>query len=81
MFDSVTVSIAAETIGIASGRLRVSRVAVETSLGRTCDSAGTSRTSSKVRPSRANLSSSVEEPLDPSDFDLRQLEINVTSGG
>ena len=42
---------------------------------------GTSRTSSKVRPSRANLSSSDEEPLDPSDFDLRQLAIYVTTGG
>ena len=33
-----------------------SRVAVETSFGSTADSAGTSRTSSKVSPSFANLS-------------------------
>ena len=55
---SVTVSIAAETIGIASSMLRVTRVRVETSLGRTCDSAGTSSTSSNVRPSFANFCSS-----------------------
>src|SRR5436309_3301015 len=55
---SVTVSIAAERTGIASEIPRVRRVTVETSLGRTCDSAGTSRTSSKVSPSRANFSSS-----------------------
>ena len=54
---SVTVSIAAETSGISSAIVRVSRLAVETSFGRTADSAGTSRTSSKVRPSFANLSS------------------------
>ena len=55
---SVTVSIAAETTGIASSSSRVSRVRVETSFGSTSDDAGTSRTSSKARPSRANLSSS-----------------------
>ncbi len=54
---SVTVSIAAERSGISSAIARVSRVAVETSLGSTAESAGTSRTSSKVRPSFANLSS------------------------
>ena len=76
MRASVTVSIAAETIGIASWRLRVSRVAVETSFGRTCDSAGTSRTSSKVRPSRANLSSSGQlTPLElrPTSISAREL--------
>src|SRR5438270_3525081 len=55
---SVTVSIAAETIGIASSMRGVRRVAVETSFGSTCDSAGTSSTSSKVSPSRPNFSSS-----------------------
>src|SRR5581483_4346480 len=55
---SVTVSIAAETTGIASSIPRVSRVRVETSFGSTSDSAGTSRTSSNARPSRANFSSS-----------------------
>ena len=52
---SVTVSIAAETIGISSVIVGVSRVTVETSFGRTADSAGTSSTSSKVRPSLPNL--------------------------
>ena len=53
---SVTVSIAAETIGSSSAIVRVSRVAVETSFGSTADSAGTSSTSSKVMPSFANFS-------------------------
>ena len=48
----------AETIGTVSSIDRVSSVRVETSLGRTCDSAGTRRTSSKVRPSCPNLRSS-----------------------
>ena len=56
---SVTVSIAAETIGTSSTIVRVSLVAVETSFGRTLDSAGTSRTSSNVSPSFANFSGSV----------------------
>ena len=55
---SVTVSIAAETRGMRSSTDRVKRVAVETSFGRTCDSAGSSSTSSNVSPSRANLASS-----------------------
>src|SRR5579859_2089452 len=55
---SVTVSIAAETIGIARSIERVKRARVETSFGRTCDSAGTSSTSSKVNPSRPNFRSS-----------------------
>src|SRR5215218_3792318 len=54
---SVTVSIAAETIGISSAIVRVRRVAVRTSFGSTDDSAGKRRTSSKVSPSRPNLSS------------------------
>src|SRR6266511_1647700 len=58
MRASVTVSIAADTIGISSSIWRVNLVRVETSLGRTADSAGTRRTSSKVRPSLANLRSS-----------------------
>src|SRR5262249_47371287 len=44
-----------ETIGISSTIVRVRRVAVETSFGRTADSAGSSSTSSKVRPSLPNL--------------------------
>ena len=57
---SVTVSIAAETIGMSSAIVRVSRVAVETSFGSTADSAGTSSTSSKVRPSFAELLGAIE---------------------
>ena len=54
---SVTVSIAAETIGMLSSIERVSRVRVETSFGSTRDSAGTSSTSSNVNPSLANFRS------------------------
>src|SRR5829696_5291807 len=56
---SVTVSIAAETIGISISIPRAKRVCVEASPGRTSDSAGTSRTSPKVSPSFANFRSSV----------------------
>src|SRR2546423_10356389 len=59
MRASVTVSIAAEITGTSSAIVRVSRVAVETSFGRTDDSAGTRRTSSKVSPSFANFAGSV----------------------
>ena len=52
---SVTVSIAADTSGMASSMRGVRRVRVSTSDGMTSDSAGTSRTSSKVRPSLANF--------------------------
>src|SRR5262249_25081011 len=55
---SVTVSIAAETSGSSSAIVRVSRVAVDTSFGRTADSAGTRSTSSNVSPSFANFSGS-----------------------
>ena len=55
---SVTVSIAAETIGMFSEIDGVSRVIVETSFGRTCDSAGRRSTSSKVSPSLPNFRSS-----------------------
>src|SRR5258706_598837 len=47
--DSVTVSIAAETSGMLSWMLRVSRVLRLTFRGRTLEWAGTRRTSSKVR--------------------------------
>ena len=46
---SVTVSIAAEIIGILRSILLVSLVDIFTSAGRTADSAGIKRTSSKVR--------------------------------
>ena len=65
---SVTVSIAAETIGTSSTIVRVSLVAVETSFGRTLDSAGTSRTSSNVSPSFANFSGSVVRAGSKSSF-------------
>src|SRR5690606_31441427 len=49
--DSLTVSIAAETIGRRMRRSRVSRVSRDTSLGRTVECAGTSETSSYVSAS------------------------------
>ena len=52
---SVTVSIAAETSGMPRVMFRLSRELVSTPLGTTSDSAGSRRTSSKVRPSMANL--------------------------
>src|SRR5262245_9360887 len=55
---SVTVSMAADTTGIASSSSRVRRVRVETSFGSTSEAAGTSSTSSNASPSLANLSSS-----------------------
>ena len=54
--DSVTVSIAAVRMGALSLIVRVSCVEKSTSLGNTWDSAGISRTSSKVRPSFVNFS-------------------------
>src|SRR2546428_9501300 len=55
--ESVTVSIAAETIGIARVSSLVRRVAVETWVGRMSLRAGMRRTSSKVKPSFENFSS------------------------
>ena len=52
---SVTVSIAADTIGMLRVIFGVRRAAVLTSPGRTLDSAGRSRTSSNVSPSLANF--------------------------
>src|SRR5215471_2952502 len=49
--DSVTVSIAAEASGMLMVSLRVNCVVVSTSVGRTEDLPGRSRTSSNVRPS------------------------------
>ena len=54
----MTVSIAAEISGMFSEIDGVSRVTVETSFGRTCDSAGSSSTSSNVSPSLPNFRSS-----------------------
>ena len=52
---SVTVSIGLDSNGVRSMIDRDSRVAVFASLGRMSDAAGTSSTSSKVRPSAANF--------------------------
>ena len=53
---SVTVSIAAETIGVFSLIFLLNEVEVSTSLGRTFEKAGTSSTSSNVIPSVIILS-------------------------
>jgi hypothetical protein len=58
---SVTVSIGADTTGMASSMRGVSRVRVDTSDGRTDDSAGSRRTSSNVSPCLANLGGYPEE--------------------
>ena len=55
MRASVTVSIAADTIGILRLILRVSWVVVVTSEGITSEASGKSNTSSKVNPIRATL--------------------------
>ena len=52
---SVTVSIADDTSGTRNVMSRVSRVLVSTSLGTTSEAAGSSSTSSKVRPTMATL--------------------------
>ena len=52
---SVTVSIAADTIGMLSVIFLVSFVSNDTSLGNTCDDCGTSNTSSNVNPSCASF--------------------------
>ncbi|OQC72255.1 MAG: hypothetical protein BWX45_00985 [Deltaproteobacteria bacterium ADurb.Bin002] len=60
--DSVTVSMAAETMGMFSRIFCVSQVAVSTSRGRTLEAAGTSSRSSNVRDSfttSSNMVSSV----------------------
>ena len=54
---SVTVSMAAEMMGMRNSMELVSRVRVETSEGSTVDAAGMSSTSSKVRPWVPNFSS------------------------
>ena len=55
MSASVTVSIADDSTGMLSAMPRVNWVAVSAMLGRTSDAPGTSRTSSKVRPSRMSI--------------------------
>src|SRR2546427_2849342 len=60
--DSVTVSMAALTMGILIVIRRVSRVRVSVSAGRTEDFPGTSSTSSKVRPT-GNADCNIRCPL------------------
>jgi hypothetical protein len=54
--DSVTVSIAADTIGVFNSMLRENFVLRLTFLGSTSEYAGTRSTSSKVSPSNTTLS-------------------------
>ena len=60
----MTVSIAAETTGIASSISRVSRVRVETSFGSTSDSAGHEQDVVERQPLAGELLLEREEPLD-----------------
>lgn len=60
---SVTVSIAALTMGMFRTMFRDTRVLVSTSLGSTCDLAGTSTTSSYVKPTRTSFSNIAPYPL------------------
>ena len=59
---SVTVSIALDTSGIRSVIVRVSRVGCRPRSGMTSDAAGSSSTSSKVRPERARTSPGGRRP-------------------
>ena len=61
---SVTVSIAAETTGMFSAIVGVSRVTVETSFGRTCDSAGSEEDVVEREPFLAELPLERDEALD-----------------
>src|SRR5438067_13566794 len=65
MRDSVTVSIAAERIGMSSASSRVRKLRVETWLGRMSLRDGMRRTSSKASPSVPNFSSGVTPPPSP----------------
>src|SRR6266545_4821181 len=65
MRASVTVSIAADTIGMLIWMLRVSRVDVSTDFGSTSDSAGRSRTSSNVSASRRSSRLSMRTYMRP----------------
>src|SRR5581483_9186919 len=57
---------------------RVSRVRVDTSFGSTSDSAGTSRTSSKASPSRANFCSNSSSPsIRPSSSPSKENSLSV----
>jgi len=56
MRDSVTVSIPALTKGMFNLMFLENRVVMSTSEGRTSEASGTNKTSSKVMPSRPNLS-------------------------
>src|SRR5438445_7828155 len=74
MVASVTVSMAAERIGMSRRISFVRRASVETWVGRMSLRAGIRRTSSKVRPSLANFSSRFNPPASPAQvYRLRTL--------
>jgi hypothetical protein len=56
ILDSVTVSIAAEIMGMFNFIFLVSQVETSTSWGKTSEYWGTKRTSSKVKPSKISMS-------------------------
>ncbi len=77
--DSVTVSMAEETSGIRSVMRRVSRAVVSASLGIMVESAGSSRTSSKVRAGGLNFSSLIYKyPSAAGSWDVFILVTNPT---
>jgi len=62
-------------------RYRESRLAVSTSLGTTSDAAGSSSTSSKVRPSRANLSGRLSNPsITPRRLRRKEMSLPAVEG-
>src|SRR5690606_15669836 len=75
MRASVTVSMAADTRGMLSRILRVSRVETSTSRGSTCECAGTSSTSSNVKASGPNLSFMIRPPTEPLARNLKHYTI------
>jgi hypothetical protein len=62
MADSVTVSIAADTIGAFRVIFRVNRVVTLMEAGTTSEYAGINNTSSKVKPSNSTLSETNDIP-------------------
>ena len=82
MRDSVTVSIGDDTSGTLTRTRRVTCVLVSAPLGTTSDSAGNNNTSSKVKPSFANLGGSpavslVMTPFPASQFRPDRVGISV----
>ena len=75
---SVTVSMAAEMMGIESGIVRVMRVAVETSAGSTEDAPGFISTSSKVRYS--GIGRGIGQPFNAAGFAWLAAVLNTPLG-